>query len=204
MLDRARRRLDEVRGYLVWGDPLQNQARLVDLLGRFDDWCAARALTYWIDFGVLLGAHRHGRLIPWDHDLDVGMLRSDFTQLVEESGAAGSVDGLSFRWACPGCYRVGWRDVWIDVFEYDRRGELLCPTISIDDREGDPAYADHPRDDVFPLGRLSIGGRSVPAPRDSDACLRRIYGDYRRLPRIPLAFLFLYHPLHALELARRR
>jgi len=27
-------------------------------------------VTYWIDFGTLLGAHRDGRTIPHDHDID--------------------------------------------------------------------------------------------------------------------------------------
>ena len=188
---------EEFWGYATWGDPTQNQARLVQLLALFDDWCVARALPYWIDFGVLLGAQRHGTLIPWDHDLDVGMLSADFRLLVDECERLKSAGELEFEWACSGTYRVNYRDVWVDVFEWEQRGDWLAPTISQADREGDPTYADHPVQDVLPIGTLPVSGRWFPTPARPDACLRRYYGDYARLPFIPMLFYGLFHPIRA-------
>jgi len=194
--------------YAKWGDPTRNQTRLRELLCLTDDFLKARGLPYWIDFGVLLGAVRHGRLIPWDHDLDIGMCGEPFRALVTEcerlriSGALIS-DGLRFQWACDNVYRFLLGDVWVDIFEYEERDGKLCPALSVADREGDPCYADHPAEDILPLRELSLDGRWFSAPRDPAACLRRYYGDYSRLPRIPLFFLYLHHPLAAAGLVRR-
>lgn len=58
------------------------QARLVmvKMLKIFALICEEHNLTYWLDFGTLLGAVRHGGFIPWDDDLDVTMPRNDYNR----------------------------------------------------------------------------------------------------------------------------
>ena len=48
------------------------------LLGIFDKMCRKHGLTYWIEYGTLLGAVRHAGFIPWDDDTDMAMPRGDF------------------------------------------------------------------------------------------------------------------------------
>lgn len=57
------------------------QMRLYDLLCKFDDFCSANGIKYWLDSGTLIGAVRHGGFIPWDDDVDVMMLREDWEKL---------------------------------------------------------------------------------------------------------------------------
>ena len=54
---------------------------LTKMLGDFDEICKKNSIQYWIDYGALLGAYRHNACIPWDDDLDVGMIRSDVFKL---------------------------------------------------------------------------------------------------------------------------
>lgn len=52
----------------------------VYLLDIFNSVCKRFHCSYWIAFGTLLGAVRHGGFIPWDDDIDVCMLRSEYDE----------------------------------------------------------------------------------------------------------------------------
>ena len=60
----------------------QMQQVYLELLAEFDTLCAAHGLRYDLAGGALLGAVRHGGLIPWDNDVDVCMPRPDFERLL--------------------------------------------------------------------------------------------------------------------------
>ena len=40
-------------------------------------------ISYWIDGGTMLGAVRHQSLIPWDDDIDLGMLPHSFNKMLK-------------------------------------------------------------------------------------------------------------------------
>ncbi len=52
------------------------------ILIEFDRLCKENNLTYYLAFGTLLGAARHGGFIPWDDDIDVMMPRDDYERLL--------------------------------------------------------------------------------------------------------------------------
>lgn len=56
-------------------------AVLLDLMVTFDSVCKQYNIRYSLDSGTLLGAVRHRGFIPWDNDIDVIMLRSEYKKL---------------------------------------------------------------------------------------------------------------------------
>ncbi|MDR0918817.1 MAG: LicD family protein [Oscillospiraceae bacterium] len=57
------------------------QEALVVMLDSFHKICSENDIKYWLNSGSALGAIRHKGFIPWDDDLDVGMMYGDYIKL---------------------------------------------------------------------------------------------------------------------------
>lgn len=58
------------------------QTLCYELLKFMGNICSKYDINWWVDFGNLLGSVRHENFVPWDDDLDIGMMREDYHKLI--------------------------------------------------------------------------------------------------------------------------
>lgn len=59
------------------------QQKLLEAFHFFSDFCTKHKLSYYAASGTCLGAIRHHGFIPWDDDIDLFMLRTDYDRLLD-------------------------------------------------------------------------------------------------------------------------
>ena len=75
---------DEIRnGFYIPTAIKQAWANTLEVLSEIDRICTKYDITYFADWGTILGAVRHGGFIPWDDDLDICMKRDDYIRFRE-------------------------------------------------------------------------------------------------------------------------
>lgn len=66
------------------GSPLRRQQLvMLEMVTELDRICRKHSIPYFLYGGTLLGAIRHNGFIPWDDDLDVGLMRKDYLRLMK-------------------------------------------------------------------------------------------------------------------------
>ncbi len=55
----------------------------MEVLEIVADLCRKHNITWFADWGTLLGSVRHHGFIPWDDDIDIALLRPDYNRLME-------------------------------------------------------------------------------------------------------------------------
>ncbi len=132
--------MEDFSRYNAEGTQLRKvQLRLLDILIEVDKVCRKHDIEYWIDYGTLIGAVRHGGFIPWDDDIDISLMHKDYARLrkvlIEELPEQfffqdTTTDPKAFshygriRDKKSYCYypyftKLTEQGLWIDIFQYD-------------------------------------------------------------------------------------
>lgn len=177
----------------------QCQLVMARMLKILDHICRSESISYWMTAGTLIGALRHGGMIPWDCDIDIAMTEEDseafrraagqlppdiFFQTQESDPAYRSDIMIKLRdryssyieWGANNPDATWHNGLQVDIIIYRRNGtgHLVNPFRQTEYR----------RDEIFPLTRIPFEGALLSAPRDADSYIRRRYGDYMELPPI--------------------
>lgn len=112
----------------------------LEMLKTVDAFCKEYSIQYFLDGGTCIGAVRHGGFIPWDDDIDLGMMRSDyekFIRLFEENPPDGysihtHTNTKNYPYLFAKVYREGTKFlaqesidagldscIYLDIFAYD-------------------------------------------------------------------------------------
>ena len=154
----------------------QKHAVLFSILDWWINFAEEHGLMYYAYSGTLLGVIREKDIIPWDDDIDLvveeatldKLFKLDLpSHLIIKQGAKGA------------CYKIGKAGIsaYVDIF----------PTRSIGNRieyAMEKARAMFPndwasKDEIFPLSKGAFNRFILPIPNNPDACLTRMYGNWK-------------------------
>ncbi len=94
--------------------------RIIDLI------CKKYNIKYWLDLGTCLGAYRHNGFIPWDDDIDIGLLRKDYNRLIsvlkEEIAQFGFEINEGYGYEYSAITRIIYKNsgIQIDLYPFDQ------------------------------------------------------------------------------------
>lgn len=108
------------------GDLLLIQKKNFALLKSLDKICRDNHIPYWIQGGALVGALRTGTFVPWDDDVDIGMMREDLQRLqkILEKNTKFKID-IAYHLKDLGCIMPKFMEKdsrshnFIDIFSHD-------------------------------------------------------------------------------------
>jgi hypothetical protein len=154
---------------------------LYEMMNNVHHVLEAHGIRYFIIGGTLIGAVRHGGLIPWDDDIDIGMLQTDMDKLYspvvrEALRQCGMMLDSRDRRVCKKIYSTTKKFPFIDIFEF-RSGsgdtiEFACERARRLFPKETFSVAQLSELQTYAYGPLRLSG-----PSDGEAVLRHQFGD---------------------------
>jgi hypothetical protein len=163
-------------------------AHLLGIAVFLRDLLARESIVHWLDFGSLLGAVREGRLVPWDSDVDLGILASDMDRVLAlrpEIEARGHQMDLSESAVVR--VNLSRRNLQhVDLYAWDLRDGMLSSPPAACDWPGTHLSKNFPASYLETLEQVTIDGEPFPAPSPVEAFLAdHRYGPSFRTPMRP-------------------
>ncbi|MEX0962212.1 MAG: LicD family protein [Simkaniaceae bacterium] len=163
-------------------------------LGKISKILRTHNIPHWVDLGTCLGTYRYGGVIPWDYDIDMGILSKDFDNALQALRKLDpkkyQVQDWSSRYRKAPLLKVYLRKTkqLIDIFNYaidEEKKEIQMIVANEDSRFLSDKWQEHERaytksisfDDIFPLKLAEFDGIEVPVPNHTKRYLQSKYGE---------------------------
>ena len=150
------------------------------ILDRMERILKKHNITYWAMFGTLLGIIRHDGFIPWDDDIDLGVLHNELEHILslKEEFKKNNLDLYLHKTQRRELLKVTYlnkpaeleKNVWIDLFMYfkSKKDGYYHRTKG--------SYTKLKPSDLFPLKKHKFYDSYFPIPNNSIKILDEQYG----------------------------
>ena len=166
------------------------------IMHKFDKICTENDIPYFAICGTLLGSVRHGEMIPWDDDIDVGILEDEFEKFK-------SIDFSKYGLKCEGIEKHNTGKIfYIDEYDNGVKGEsIFIDIFFFKNISGDKyiysnpeAYISWPNEffyksEIFPLKRYKFNNIEINGPSEYIPYCERSWGDWK-VPKFKSSLLY--------------
>ena len=130
-------------------------------------------IKYFVNGDTLLGCIRNKGILPWDKDIDIGILNKDlknFLSLKNQFKNCGyDMEKVYFG------YKLWYDDLHLDIYIYRKVGDIIELAYK-KGRDKKPYYELY-QDELLPLKLYKFGSFEVYGPKNPEEYFERIYGN---------------------------
>ena len=173
----------------------KGQKIMTDMFKKFNIICKKNNLKYWCFGGTLIGTIRHKGWIPWDGDIDIGMLENDYLKFKNIMGKQKVTDmelsePQKLKWKPCSKLRSNrakyvyteWGENWdedegiqIDIFIFKKNDKYIYSNSPVC---GEPDKNKREISDIFPVKNLNFENFSVYVPNKFKIICKELWGNY--------------------------